>query len=150
MGNELGLSKKEQEELDILAVLHDIGEIATPAELLAKPCYLTADEWEAIRKHPEIGELIARSVPDLAGVADAILSHHEFWNGAGYPRGLKGTMIPLYARILAIADAYDVMTNGRPYKKSISRAEALDEIRNCAGTQFDPELATLFIATVTS
>ncbi len=145
IGEELGLSKKERDELSILATLHDIGQIAMPVELLTKPCYLTADEWQLIKKHPEIGERIARSIPDLSDVADAILSHHEFWDGTGYPQGLKGEQIPLLSRILTIADAYDVMTNGRPYKKAISHEEAVKEIEKCAGTQFDPELVKLFL-----
>ncbi|MGD0153262.1 MAG: HD domain-containing phosphohydrolase [Thermacetogeniaceae bacterium] len=145
IGGVLGLSAKEREELDILAALHDIGQVAIPKELLSKPYYLTEDEWKLIKRHPEIGEGIARLVPDLENVAEAILAHHEYWNGTGYPRGLKGEQIPLLSRILAIADAYDVMTNGRPYKKAISQKAAVEEIKMCAGTQFDPELVRLFV-----
>lgn len=148
MGDKLGLSRRKKEELDILAALHDIGQIAIPGDLLVKPCYLTESEWELIRKHPEIGEKIALSVPDLNNISEAILSHHEYWNGMGYPRGLKGEQIPLLSRILSIADAYDVMTNGRPYKKAISHRGAVKEIEKCAGTQFDPELVELFVETV--
>jgi diguanylate cyclase (GGDEF)-like protein/PAS domain S-box-containing protein len=145
IGNRLGLSGKEQGEMNLLAALHDIGQIAIPTDMLMKPCYLTENEWELMKKHPEIGEQIARSVPDLVSIAEAILSHHERWDGTGYPQGLKGKQIPLFSRILAIADAYDVMINGRPYKKAINHREAVEEIKNCAGTQFDPELVKPFV-----
>jgi diguanylate cyclase (GGDEF)-like protein len=150
IGNRLGLSKKEKDELGLLAALHDIGQIALPSELLTKPCFLTENEWELIKKHPEIGEGFARLVPDLACVAQTILSHHEYWNGMGYPRGLKGEQIPLPSRILAITDAYDVMINGRPYKKAISREEALEEIKKCSSAQFDPELVKLFVEIISN
>jgi len=150
IGDRLGLSGRKKEELDILAALHDIGQIAIPVDILVKPCYLTESEWELIRRHPEIGERIALSVPDLNNVAETILSHHEHWNGMGYPQGLKGEQIPLLSRILAIADAYDTMTNGRPYKKAISHREAVKEIEKCAGTQFDPQLVALFVEIFTS
>jgi diguanylate cyclase (GGDEF)-like protein len=145
IGSRIGLSDKEQNELILLSALHDIGQIAIPSNILMKPCSLTDNEWELIKKHPEIGERIARSVPDLFGIAEAILSHHERWDGMGYPHGLKGQQIPLLARILALADTYDVMTNGRPYKKAINPREAVEEIKRCSGTQFDPELVNIFL-----
>lgn len=148
IGDKLELSSREKDELSILAALHDIGQIGIPGELLVKPCYLTTEEWTLMKKHPEIGEKIARSIPNLNNVAEAILSHHEYWNGTGYPRGLKKEQIPLLSRILAIADAYDVMTNGRPYKKAVSHEQAMKEISKCAGSQFDPELVRLFAETV--
>jgi len=148
IGNRIGLSDKEQGELILLAALHDIGQIAIPSNILMKPCYLTENEWELIKRHPEIGERIVRSVPDLFGIAEAILSHHERWDGTGYPQGLQGKQIPLLSRILALADTYDVMTNGRPYKKSINPGDAVKEIKKCAGTQFDPELVKIFVETL--
>jgi diguanylate cyclase (GGDEF)-like protein len=148
VGDALGLSNRELEELDILAALHDIGQIAIPGDILSKPCYLDSEEWELMKKHPEIGERIVRTVPNLIDIAEAILCHHEYWDGTGYPRKLREEQIPLLSRILAIADAYDVMTGGRPYKKAVSHQEAIDEIRKCAGTQFDPELVGQFIKLV--
>jgi diguanylate cyclase (GGDEF)-like protein/PAS domain S-box-containing protein len=148
IGNRLGLSAIEQREMNLLAALHDIGKIAIPTDILMKPCDLTENEWEMMKRHPEIGERIARSVPDLVSIAEAILAHHEHWDGTGYPRGLKGKQIPLLSRILAIADAYDVMINGRDYKKAINHSEAVEEIKNCAGTQFDPELVKPFVEAV--
>lgn len=147
MGNTLGLSNTEKDELAILAALHDIGEIAIPENILLKPCGLSLEEWEFMKKHSEIGDSIVKSVPDLITIAEAILSHHERWDGTGYPNGLKGKQIPLISRILAIADAYDAMTNGRPYKEAINHQEAVEEIKRCAGTQFEPELVELFIKT---
>lgn len=147
IGDKLGLTTREKDELDILAALHDIGQIAIPSDILVKPGYLTEEEWELMKKHPEIGDRIVRPVPSLTAIAEGILSHHEYWDGTGYPRGLKGEQIPVLARILSIVDAYDVMTNGRPYKKAISHDEAIAELRRCAGTQFDPRLVQLFIET---
>ena len=106
---------------------------------------MTPEEWEVIKKHPEIGYRIALSSPDLSPIAESILMHHERWDGSGYPLGVKGSDIPLNARILAIIDAYDVMVHGRPYQKSMSHQEALAEIKRCIGTQFDPHLTQIFM-----
>jgi len=100
-----------------------------------------------MKRHCEIGHKIALSLSDLAPVADYILKHHEWWNGQGYPLGLKGSEIPLECRILAIADAFDAMTSERPYQKAMSSQDALKELRTCAGTQFDPELVEKFSTT---
>jgi len=140
IGRALELTDSELDNLKLLAALHDIGKIAIPNSILDKPGKLSPEEWDTIRNHPEIGYRIALSSPELAPIAEAILHHHEWWNGHGYPLGLKGEKIPLISRIIAITDAYDVMTNGRPYKKAMSKAEALAEIKRFAGTQFDPEL----------
>ncbi|MDD3897935.1 MAG: diguanylate cyclase [Syntrophomonadaceae bacterium] len=146
LGQALALPENELDNLILLASLHDIGKIAIPSSILDKPTRLTPEEWEIIKKHPEIGYRIALSSPDLSPIAESILMHHERWDGSGYLLGEKGPDIPLNARILAIADAYDVMVNGRPYQKSMSHQEALEEIARCAGTQFDPHLAEIFIA----
>ena len=144
-GRALNLSDSEMNDLQMLAALHDIGKIAIADNILLKPAMLSEDEWEIVRKHPEIGFRIAQASPELAPIAEGILSHHERWDGAGYPQGLQAEKIPLLARILAIIDAYDVMTQKRLYKTVVSSKEAVAELRRCAGTQFDPRLVDLFI-----
>jgi len=138
------------DELALLAVLHDIGKVGIKESVLQKPGPLTAEEWEEMKKHPEIGYRIAQNTPELATVAEYILSHHERWDGRGYPRGLKGEEIPLICRILAVADAYDAMTNDRTYRKAMSREKAIDEIRRNAGTHFDPQVADIFLCAITA
>lgn len=145
MGKRLKLKTDEMNELALLAVLHDIGKVGVPQHILQKPGALTPIEWEEMKRHSEIGYRIAQSTPELSAVAEYILSHHERWDGMGYPRRLKGKEIPVLCRILAIADSYDAMTNDRIYRKAMPREAALDEIRNNAGTQFDPEIAAVFL-----
>lgn len=144
IGQEIGLSGNELDELSVFAILHDIGKIAIPDSILMKQGKLSGDEWDKMKKHSEIGCRIAQSSQELAHISEYILSHHERWDGTGYPQGLSNTEIPKLSRILAVVDAYDVMTHARPYKKAISSREALEEIEKCAGTQFDPEIAKIF------
>jgi len=144
-GKRLGLSNYELNRLALLSTLHDIGKTTIPEEILKKPGKLTKKEWEIIKKHPESGYRIANSSQEFSLVSEAIYAHHEQWSGKGYPRQIAGEEIPYLARIIAIIDAYDVMTNERSYKKAISKNQALVEIRNCSGSQFDPILATKFI-----
>ena len=145
LGHAVGLSSFEQEELSLLSVLHDIGKIGIPDEILTKPEKLNGDEWTIMRKHSEKGYDLAKSTPGLAGIADFILHHHERWDGSGYPAGLQGEEIPKLSRILSIIDAYDAITHTRTYKPAQSKADALDEIQRCSGSQFDPELTRAFI-----
>lgn len=145
LAEHLKLPANAYDELSLLSRLHDIGKIAIPQEILLKTTCLTNEEWEIIKQHPEIGYRIAASSNDLAPIADSILCHHEKWDGSGYPKGLKGTNIPLYARIIAIIDAYDVITHSRPYKKAATHDEAIAEVKRCSGSHFDPELAKAFI-----
>jgi len=148
IGQALSLSQNETDDLRLLSILHDIGKIAVPDSILVKPGRLSLKEWEEMKKHAEIGYRIAESSKELDHIADYILSHHERWDGTGYPQGLKGEKIPRLSRILAIADAFDAMTHERPYKKAISRKEALEEIRRCSGTQFDPEIVQIFLQVI--
>lgn len=145
IGEALGLPPTKIDELEVFAMLHDIGKIAIDEQLLQKPDKLSEAEWQIMKKHPEIGYRIAQTAPDLINIAEYILAHHERWDGKGYPRGLVGEEIPLLARILAVVDAYDVMTQGRPYQKAFSPEEAQAELQRNAGTQFDPQIVDIFI-----
>ncbi|MEI8216403.1 MAG: diguanylate cyclase [Eubacteriales bacterium] len=145
IGRELNLSGELINELDLLATLHDIGKISIDDYILTKTGSLTVDEWVEIKKHPETGYRIAQFSPELMLIADCILSHHERWDGKGYPQGLSGDQIPLLSRIISIVDAYDAMTQDRPYKKAMSNEEGINEIKKNAGTQFDPAIAEIFI-----
>ncbi|GBF34298.1 adenylate/guanylate cyclase [Desulfocucumis palustris] len=140
----LGLSRRRITDLRLLAKFHDIGKVGVPDRILFKPGPLTPEEFAEMRLHCEIGHRIALSAQDLAPIADWVLKHHEWWNGQGYPLGLKGEEIPLECRILAIADAYDAMTSDRPYRKAMPSGEALKVIKSCSGTQFDPYLVKAF------
>lgn len=146
MGEKLKLPAKLQDELSLLATLHDIGKIAIPDSIIMKKESLTPNEWDIIRKHPEIGYRIVVSVPEINHIAEDILHHHERWDGGGYPHGLKGEEIPYLSRILAIADSYDVMTTGRAYKAVMSHTAAVGELKKCSGTHFDPYLVEVFIS----
>lgn len=150
IGIAMNLSEIQLHELELLAVLHDIGKIIIKDSILKKPGKLTEEEWAEMKKHPEIGYRIVQSVPELSQVAEYILTHHERWDGTGYPRGLKGEEIPLLSRIIAIADTYDVITTHRPYKKAMSKRVAIEEISRNAGTQFDPNIVEVFLSKVAS
>ena len=145
LGKMIGISNKELDEMSLFAMLHDIGKVGINDAILQKPGALTEAEWLEMKKHPEIGFRIAQNNVDLAPISEYILSHHERWDGGGYPRGLKGEEIPILSRILAIVDAFDAMTNERIYSKPKSHEAAAEEILRCAGAQFDPKLARMFV-----
>lgn len=145
-GEKLGLSPSELSRLETLVMLHDIGKINIHEHILLKETALDNEEWEEIKTHPEVGCRITRAAEEFAYVAEDILAHHERWDGKGYPQGLEGERIPYLARILNLIDSYDVMSNGRPYKKKMSLEAIIEEIQKCSGGQFDPELAERFIA----
>ena len=145
IGTRLSLSHEEMDKLHLFAILHDIGKIGISDQILNKPSSLNDEEFAVMKTHPEIGYRIAMASPDFASIADLILTHHEHWDGTGYPNRLAGVKIPLLSRILAIADAYDAMTQDRVYRKALSREVAIAEIKNNAGSQFDPEIAAVFL-----
>lgn len=144
----LGLTEQEIQEIKTTGLLHDIGKIAIDESVLNKEGKLTKEEYEEIKLHPEIGYRILSSVNDMSDMADYVLSHHEKWDGTGYPRGIKGNEIPLQSRMIAIADAYDAMVSYRTYRLSKTKEEAIEELKKYAGTQFDPELVGIFIKLV--
>jgi diguanylate cyclase (GGDEF)-like protein len=139
-----GLSAADVRDVMLLAKFHDLGKIGIPDTILFKPAALTDEETKVMRRHAEIGYRIAASSPDLRHIADWILKHHERYDGTGYPFGLKGTEIPVQCRIVAILDAFDAMTNDRPYRKAAPLSHALEELVRHAGTQFDPHLVREF------
>ena len=140
IGAALGLQPWELHGLYWGAVLHDIGKLAVDRSILTKPSPLTADEWWFVREHPAWGHKIIGEVLRSDTVAEIAFTHHEHWDGGGYPRGLKGEAIPLNSRIVAVADTFDVLTSGRNYRRAVSAAAAVDVIRREAGHQFDPDL----------
>lgn len=144
----MNFSKKEIQEIKTAGLLHDIGKVVVPPELLNKIEKLTDEEFELIKVHPETSYQILRSVDEYAAFATDVLYHHEHWDGSGYPQGLKGEEIPLNSRIIAVADAYEAMTAKRPYKETKTEDEAIAELKRCAGTQFDPDIVKVFIEKV--
>ena len=146
IGEKVGLSSSQLGDLDLLARAHDLGKVGIPDKILFKEGGLDSEEWELMKQHPEKGHRIALSSPYFSEIADLILKHHERWDGNGYPLGLAGKDIPAECRILAIVDAFDAMTSDRPYRKAMSKEEAIEEIKRCAGTQFDPELAEILLS----
>lgn len=149
-GRFIGLSSADIDKLILLSLLHDIGKITIPKTVLQKSGPLTEEEWEAVKRHCQIGYNIANSSPELAVIAEYILYHHERWDGGGYPRGLKGKDIPLLSRIICIVDAYDVMLHESYYKSPVTQKQALKELYRCAGSQFDPHLVNKFISMMTN
>ena len=145
IGREMRLSEERLNTLELAAHIHDVGKIGTPDSVLSKPGKLSDEEWADILKHPAMGADFLAGIDELAEVASIVRHHHEHVDGTGYPDGLKGDAIPPLARIMAVADAFEAMTSERPYRGGISSEEALEELRICAGAQFDSEVVDAMI-----
>lgn len=148
MGRAIGLPDADIDRIRTASLLHDLGKLAIPDEILSKPSALSPVEWRTIVEHPRIGQVVLEQAGAIRDAAAIVLHHHEWFNGTGYPHGLAGAEIPIGSRIVAIADAYDAMISERPYKLSMSHEEAVDELRRQAGIQFDPELVEVFVSLV--
>src|SRR3989338_2494574 len=147
MGNrtEIAANHRFKEMLTIAALLHDIGKIGIPDEILRKPAKLTPKEAKKMSEHPMVGAIILQPIKGMEEVAIAVKAHHERFDGRGYPDGLRGTEIPLMTRIISVADTFDSMTTDRPYRKRMPDAAAVQEIIQCSGSQFDPLVVEAFL-----
>jgi diguanylate cyclase (GGDEF)-like protein len=150
VGTRLSLISEELDEVVRAAELHDVGKLAIPDEILSKPGPLTQEEWIFVRRHPLVGERILSVAPALLPIAKIVRASHERWDGSGYPDGVAGEEIPFGARIVAVCDAFDAMTTARPYSPARSVEEALEELRACSGTQFDPAIVAALCHEVTT
>jgi putative nucleotidyltransferase with HDIG domain len=146
LARKLGLPDKDLSILAKGALLHDIGKIGIPDSILLKPGKLTDEEWKIMKRHPTMGYELLKKIDFLEEAAEIVLSHHEHYNGEGYPRGLKGEKIPLGARIFSIVDALDAMTSNRPYRQALSFKEAIERIAKGSGSQFDPSIVRVFLS----
>jgi len=145
LAKEMGIKEDLMEEIETAGLLHDIGKIGVPESILCKPGKLTDEEYEIMKTHPGQGKKMLIGIKKLKAVSDWLSSHHERWDGNGYPNGLRGEEIPLTARIIAVADTYDAMTSSRSYRQALSHEFAVEEIKRCTGSQFDPAVAQAFL-----
>jgi len=145
IATEMGLSPAHIEDLRRASILHDLGKIGVTETILNKPGKLTREEFDEVVKHPEVGTQILSPIPDFRKILPAILHHHERFDGCGYPKRIAGTEIPLASRIMAVADTYDAMTSSRAYRPALPEEVATAEILRCSGTQFDPEIVSVFL-----
>jgi HD-GYP domain-containing protein (c-di-GMP phosphodiesterase class II) len=150
IGNQLNLAREETDALLLSAILHDIGKIGVRDDILHKDAPLSRDETAVMGEHARIGADILRHVRSLRGVVPGVLSHHEKYDGSGYPDRLEREQIPIIARIIAVADTFDAMTTDRPYRKALSQEVALNELRRCSASQFDPTVVEAFVAGMTA
>jgi len=146
LADSLKLSSSLRSTLIDASWLHDIGKLTIAQEILTKPGPLDDDQWTEMRKHPARGADFLSSAATFQHVAELVRHHHERFDGGGYPAGLAGVGIPLGSRVICVVDAYDAMTTERPYRHAMSPEVALDEVRRCSGTQFDPEIVTAFVS----
>ncbi len=145
VGGELGLSESDQSDLEVAALLHDIGKVGIPDAILNKPGKLSNEEYELMKKHPEFGWAVLHQVPGMERASLLILHHHERIDGKGYPAGLRGEEIPIGSRIVCAIDAFDAMVSNRPYRKGLPFEEAIRRLASDSGTQFDASVAKHFI-----
>ncbi len=146
VGQELGLEEGELQNLEVAALLHDIGKVGIPDSILRKPQRLDPEEYALMKKHPEYGWAVLRMLPGFERAALDILHHHESFDGSGYPAGLKGTEIPVVSRIVSVIDAFDAMVSSRPYRKGLPYEEAVRRLTEASGTQFDPLVVQSFLS----
>ena len=145
VAGELGLDESSLSDLEVAALLHDIGKIGIPDAILQKPAKLTGEEYSLMKKHPEYGWAVMRNVPGMERASLMILHHHESYDGKGYPAGLKGDEIPIGSRIVSVIDAFDAMVSSRPYRAGLPYAEAERRLLAASGTQFDPGVVERFL-----
>lgn len=148
LGRALGLGSDELKDLWLAAVLHDLGKLSVPESILNKPGPLDDEEWAVLRRYPQAGALVVEGIPDLEPARLGILQHREHWDGSGYPMGLRAESISLAGRIIGLIEAFDAMTHDRPYRKALSRSEAVEQLEDGRGERFDPELLDTFLAVV--
>lgn len=148
IGRAMGMTEAELKRLELAGLLHDLGKVGTYEAILDKPGRLTDEELEIMRQHPSKGAEILQPIKQLADVTAIIKCHHEFYDGSGYPDGIKGESIPLMARMLTVADAVDAMSADRPYRKGKPKDAIIQELKRCSGTQFDPAVARTFLAII--
>jgi HD-GYP domain-containing protein (c-di-GMP phosphodiesterase class II) len=146
VGQELGLEEPALQNLEVAALLHDIGKVGIPDAILRKPGKLEADEYTLMKKHPEYGWAVLRMLPGFERAALDILHHHESFDGKGYPAGLKETEVPIVSRIVSVIDAFDAMVSSRPYRKGLPFEEAVRRLILASGTQFDPVVVQCFLS----
>lgn len=147
---EFGFSEEQLDQVELAGKLHDVGKVVVPKSVLGKPARLTEEEWEVVRRHPTFGALILQPSSWLHPLIPLVKAHHEKFDGSGYPLGIAGDQIPLGARLISVADTYTTMTEGRVYRLASSSLEAMSELQDCSGQQFDPDVVRVMVDMVAS